>query len=64
MEWNDNVGTQGSISLKANVPFVQPISTDLYHTPKIDEDVTDLYFTNTSGADANIIIVVIQNNTP
>lgn len=64
MEWNDAAGAQGSIALQANVPFVEKLAADQYHTAKMAIDVTDLYFTNTSGSTANISIVVIQNNTP
>jgi hypothetical protein len=64
MEWNDATGTQGSIALQANAPFVEKLAADQYHTAKMGVDVTDLYFTNASGSTANIKIVVIQNNTP
>lgn len=64
MEWNDGAGAQGSIALQANVPFVEKLAADQYHAAKMAVDVTDLYFTNTSGSVANISIVVIQNNTP
>lgn len=64
MEWNDGAGAQGSISLKANVPFIERVAADQYHTVKMGVDVTDLYFTNSSGSTANIKIVAIQNNTP
>lgn len=63
-EWNDAVGTQGSLSLKANVPFIEHLDADQYHTAKMAVDVTDLYFTNSSGSTATISIGVIQNNTP
>ena len=64
MEWNDSIGTQGSISLQANVAFIELLAADQYHVAKMAVDVTDLYFTNTSGSAANISIGVIQNNTP
>ncbi len=64
MEWNDATGTQGSISLKANVAFIEKLAADQYHVALMTVDVTDLYFTNTSGSTATIKIIVIQNNTP
>lgn len=64
VEWNDNVGAQGSLALKANVPFIERVAADQYHTAKLSVDVTDLYITNASGSTANIKIGVIQNNTP
>ncbi len=64
MEWNDNVGTQGSIALIANVAFVEVLAANQYHVALMDVDVADLYFTNSSGEDANISICVVQNNTP
>jgi hypothetical protein len=64
MEWNDDAGAQGSIALQANVPFIEKLAADQYHTAEMDVDVTDLYFTNASGSAANIKIIVIQNNTP
>ena len=64
MEWNDNVGTQGSEALIANVAFIEVLAANQYHVALMGVDVTDLYFTNTSGETANISICVIQNNTP
>jgi hypothetical protein len=64
MEWNDTIGSQGSIALKANVAFLEVVAADQYHAAKLAVDVTDLYFTNSSGSTANISIGVIQNNTP
>ena len=64
MEWNDSIGSQGSISLQANVAFLELLAADQYHAAKMGVDVTALFFTNTSGSAANISIGVIQNNTP
>lgn len=64
VEWNDNAGAQGSIALKAGVPFVERVAADQYHTAKLAVDVTDTYWTNASGATANVQVGVIQNNTP
>ena len=64
MEWNDGAGAQGSISLKAGVAFIELVAADQYHVALMSVDVTDLYFTNSSGSTATIQIVVIQNNTP
>ncbi len=64
MEWNDATGTQGSVSLKAGVEFKELLAADQYHVALMTVDVTDLYFTNTSGSTATIKIIVIQNNTP
>ncbi len=64
MEWNDGAGAQGSIALQANVPFIEKLAADQYHAALMTVDVTDMYFTNTSGSTATIKIIVIQNNTP
>ena len=64
MEWNDAAGTQGSINLKADVPFEERVAADQYHAAKLAVDITDFYWTNTSGSNAVIKIEGIQNNTP
>lgn len=64
MEWNDGAGTQGSVALKAGVAFIERLAADQYHVALMTVDVTALFFTNTSGSAANIVINGIQNNTP
>lgn len=64
MEWNDGSGTQGSIALKAGAPLIW-ISTDGYYgNPLGATDVSTLYFTNASGASADITFRALVDPTP
>lgn len=64
VKWNDAAGTQGSVSLKAKVPWVELVAADQYQTTKFGVDVTDFFITNLAGgaATANIWIEIIQND--
>lgn len=63
VEWNDINGTQGSVNLKANVPWIERVAADQYQTTKFAVDVTDFYITTTGNA-CVINIEIIKNNTP
>ncbi len=64
VDWNDAAGTQDTVNLKANVPWIERLAADQYQATKFAVDVTNFFITNASGATANIRIEVVQNNTP
>lgn len=65
LEWNDNAGTQGEIVLAANVPISwSSADTDNVHpNPLLTVDLTALYITNASGADAQFDLRIIVDPT-
>jgi len=63
VEWNDNAGSSGSISLKANVPWLWIFDdtgnvSDLW--PQSPTSLTALYVTNASGETATIQIETLN----
>ena len=63
VEWNDNAGSQGSISLKAGRPLVWDSMAAYYANPLGATDVTKFYVTNAGDA-ATLIIDTIYDVTP
>ena len=59
-EGNDNVGTQYSISLIANIPYIWV--TDSYDTNLVGVDVTSFFLTNASGSTANFQLRVLYDS--
>ncbi len=64
LQFNNATTGVPEISLKANVPFIELVTADMYHVSKFTVDITTLFLTNTSGSTANILIEVVKNNTP
>jgi len=59
-EGNDNVGTDYSINLKANIPYIWV--TDSYDTNLVDADVTSFFLTNASGATATFTLRALSDS--
>ncbi len=68
VEWNDNVGTQGDLSLLANEPVIwwSTQVTDGGNTlnPLSNTDITTTFWTNASGSTANINFQVVTDASP
>jgi len=62
VEWNDNIGSQGSISLLANEPLVW--HTDSYYTNLLTPDITAFFVTNASGSTGVIDFRCVIDPTP
>jgi len=62
LETNDGSTPDDTISLKANVPYIW--HEDSYHDCLLTTDVTALFITNASGAEATLIIEVAFDSTP
>ena len=69
LETNSSSSPTNTIALKANQPLFWRLhtvgQTYEYYTGLITADVvTDMYFTNASGAAADVKIIVVQDSTP
>lgn len=65
LEFNDDAGGGGSISLGADFPWIwHTDKEDLTLSDVITADVTALYVTNASGSEANVQVRVAHNSTP
>ena len=62
LETNDGTTPDDTISLTADVPLIW--CTDCPYSNPLTTDVTALYATNASGADAVLNIQVVQDGTP
>lgn len=62
LEFNDNAGAAGTISLAADFPWIwHTDKEDLVLTDVITADVTALYITNASGSTANVTVRVLED---
>ena len=68
LEWNDASGTQGSIAMLANEPVIwwstQKTDAGVTLNPLGTTDLTDFYWTNASGANADINIEIVYDASP
>lgn len=62
LETNSGGVPANTLNLLANVPYIW--NTDSYDTFKLTTDVTSVFITNASGADADIDIDCILDTTP
>ena len=62
VEANDGAGAAGTVSLKANVPYVW--TADSYDSIAWTADLTALFITNSSGSTATLKIRCIYDATP
>lgn len=62
VEFNSNAGSGGSLSLEANVPYTWQVGD--VHSLLITSDVTSVFITNASGADATLYFFFLQDATP
>lgn len=61
LEWNDNIGSQGSFVLAADVPYIW--TTDSLDANQWDADVTALYVSNATGSAVVLNIEAIIDPT-
>lgn len=62
VEFNSSAGSGGSIALEANVPYTWVVGD--VHSLLITSDVTSVFITNASGADATLYFFFLQDATP
>jgi hypothetical protein len=62
IETNDGTTPDDTITLAANVPYIWQVGSA--SACLITEDVTKVFVTNASGADANLRFRVLQDATP
>lgn len=62
METNDGLSPNDTINLLADNPYIW--YTGSYFTNLLTTDITDLYFTNSSGETATVKLLVIYDSTP
>lgn len=62
LETNDTDSPDDTLDLKAGEPVMW--HSDGFASNPFSEDITDLYFTNASGSDAEIVMEVLTDATP
>ena len=62
VEFNSNAGSGGSLSLEANVPYTWQVGD--VNALLITADISSVYVTNASGADATLYFYFLHDATP
>ena len=62
VETNDGSTPDNTLSLVANEPYIWHVSA--LDTFQLDTDVTAMYITNASGAEATVYVDVVEDTTP
>lgn len=62
VEFNSNAGSGGSLNLEANVPYMWQVGD--VNALLITADVTAVYVTNASGAEAELFFYFLHDATP
>lgn len=62
VEFNSAAGSGGSLSLEANVPYTWQVGD--VNALLITADITSVYVTNASGADATLYFYFLHDATP
>lgn len=62
VEFNSNTGTGGAINLESNIPYMWQVGD--VNALVISADITAVYVTNASGADAEVYFYFLHDATP
>lgn len=64
IEYNDNAGAQGSLTVTANKPIIWYVGCGYAITAVLAADVTNFYITNAGATAAAVRIRILEDTTP
>lgn len=64
IEYNDNAGAQGTLTVTANKPIIWYVGCGYAITAVLAVDVTNFYITNAGASAANVKIRILEDTTP